>query len=91
VVAGIVVGWLAGSVVATVALAGALRRLGARDARVVPVRTQAGATAPAPATVRSVDVAAVVAYALFESRSDDQAVTSRRATSRSEISAATAT
>jgi hypothetical protein len=144
-VAGIVVGWLAGSAVAAVGLAGAFRRLGAGDDRVVPVRAGTGATAPAPATAHSIDVAAVVAHALLGSMSvvagaahtlqqsfdtlgpderrmlfdrlvaqsehvigvladvarglptdahdvlDDQAVTSRRATSHSEIAAATAT
>jgi hypothetical protein len=75
--AGIVVGWVAGSVVAAVVLAGAFRRLGTGDERMVPVRVEAGATAPAPAataaadgaTARSIDVAAVVAHALLGSMS----------------------
>jgi hypothetical protein len=80
VVAGIVVGWVAGSAVAAVVLAGAFRRLGTGDERMVPVRAQAGGTAPALATTgdvaavdastaRSIDVAAVVAHALLGSMS----------------------
>ena len=84
-VAGIVVGWVAGSAAAAVVLAGAFRRLGAGDDRMGPVRSQAGVPAPAPAaaaatdtagmaavdatTAHSIDVAAVVAHALLGSMS----------------------
>jgi hypothetical protein len=74
---GVVVGWLAGSVAAAVVLAGAFRRLGAGDDLVMPVRNQAGASAPASVatvavdatTAHSIDVAAVVAHALLGSMS----------------------
>jgi hypothetical protein len=73
-VAGVVVGWVAGSAAAAGVLAGAFRRLGADDDRMVPVRSEAGVPAPAPAaidpaTASSIDVAAVVAHALLGSMS----------------------